>query len=181
MGWGLSKSIFGITLHRGETSFSGYLIGHRKVDRLITGFTYAPILLKKKGFLKTEKAKQLLNKINPYADESAQQQQPTAIVGFCQKEYEVSFGYDEVSKIVEKFINKRNLNIDELPDPSILSANPVSSEVKGDYSQSECDEIDKDEEQRRHKIIESLGEGWDEIKQQGKQIFIFIHKTISNN
>ncbi|MCF8259269.1 MAG: hypothetical protein K9J12_00710 [Melioribacteraceae bacterium] len=118
---------------------SAELLEYNSVDKLFTSFAYVPIIDYQRGKLKR----------NLWMGEDA-------VLGYCWRQYEVGIGYDSLSlKIIENMGTACDGNYYDLPEPKILSTNPVSSEAFGKYDRLKCDEydLDVDGERKSHEII----------------------------
>lgn len=110
----------------GETTINTSMRGYKKIDTLFTSFAYVPII--------DFKDKNSLFSSNP-----------DLASGYCLRRYEVGIGYKDVHQIYAN--NKYKIcvekDISALPVPTIISINPVSSEIYGSFTQQECDNYDK--------------------------------------
>lgn len=65
------------------------------------------------------------------------------LFGYCWRQYEVGIGYERVDSLISEYLQTAcSDNIEGLPEPEIISTNPVSSEAAGTYSRAECDKWD---------------------------------------
>lgn len=111
-----------------QTRYSISFVENQEIEKLFTGFAYLPIILKDRGPLKRTLG---------LGD--------SVIMGYCVREYEVGIGYENIMKIIEKYRGKVcDSLILNLPEPVILSTNPVQSESYGSFDRLKCDDTDKE-------------------------------------
>ncbi len=155
--------------HYVETEVSAKLLTFEKENTLFTSFAIIDLVDTKKGYLKREAIKRFFTN-DP----------PTATVGYCKKTYEIGIGYRNIQDIIKDALKKEKISKDILPEPEIISINPISSEVRGKYPQMECDQIDKDTINRLIKIKNKLNVGWEEIVDNSKQILLTFIQLITS-
>ncbi len=125
-----------------QTRYSIALVENQEIEKLFTGFAYIPIIQKDRGALKRTLG---------LGD--------SVLLGYCVKEYEVGIGYEDVMKIIAEY---HDLICDSsnytLPEPVIISTNPVISESYGSFDRIKCDNIDKE--------IDGKRKSWELIKEE---------------
>jgi len=91
---------------------------------------------------------------------------------YCQ--YEVSFGYDNISKIIANHESLKNICSDNTDSPKILYIKPIAETLEK-YKKSKCyDELDKDDNSRNKRkrlIIDAMNQYQDvknSIEEEGK-------------
>jgi len=120
----------------GETQQSVEFMEYMPIDKLFTAFAYVPIIRYERDYLKRDIYNRFYN----------HDEKKKVIIGYCYREYDVGIGYDHPTDsfdVLQK-IACQNL-YKELPEPVILSINPISSEVVGKYSRTDCDNLDLDD------------------------------------
>ena len=148
--------------HRGGITYqSSVLLEYKPADKLFTTFIYLPYIQTKTGHLKRE----FLVSENEKQD---------VIKGYCQLNYMLGIGYDNVQDLITKFQKgacHSNL-VNDLPEPVILSANAESSQVFGDFDIATCDAVDKDKKKREKDFITYMGkfEQWGPPAKKSKEI-----------
>ncbi len=147
------KFISSMFIEEEEVKISTNLLGFRKEMNLFTSFSIIDILQVKRDYLKREKLKNLI---------TGEKSEPTAVVGYCKKTYEVGIGYKNLYQIIKEYAGKDIKDINELPEPEIITINPIASDVKN-YSREECDQLDKDESVRLQLIKEKLSSAQDDF------------------
>jgi hypothetical protein len=127
---------------KGEQSISIQALEPKRTDKLFTAFVYMPIIdYKKEG--------------------------ENNIKGVCSREYAVEFGYKDTLKLFNQYHDAACKNdFQAMPNPIILASKPEFVELKGDYSQKECDSFDEKEnasiKQESHKKI------WEKLSEDGQ-------------
>ena len=106
--------------------------------------------------------------------------------GYCYREYEVGFGYQNVTAQIFSDHMKAAcaLNDETLPKPAILSVNAIASDMRGDYTRTECEAWDANSEIRQRKILGKLAEQEElvKIQQKGQKVLgghLRIYCTVS--
>lgn len=160
-----------------EVTVASNLLTFQRDNILFTSFSIIDIVETKKGYLKREVVKEIGKSLfKELLGEEYQSPEPTATVGYCKKTYEIGIGYRNVHELILNFGKRDNVLLEELPEPEIISINPVSSEVRGKFSQSECDALDQDTYKRLELIKEKLGSAWNNISRESKQtLYVFIN------
>jgi hypothetical protein len=125
----------------------------KRADKLFTTFVYMPIL----DYKRTENS--------------------TVVQGLCSRQYEVGIGYEDVWKLFEQYQEAAcKDDFQSMPNPTILSTNTVKSDIKGDYTQRECDAFDEDnsagKRRNRVEILTKLGQDgqWQKIAENSRRV-----------
>lgn len=122
-------------LVKNETSITVSVKMPESVDKIFTGFTVMQII--------------------DIEYKNGEQKNPT---GYCYHSYEIGFGYEKITGT--DLFSKINLackNQDQnLPEPQIISVNPVSSEAFGSFTRARCEEWDYNTELREREIRANL-------------------------
>lgn len=122
-------------LVKNETSITVSVKMPESVDKIFTGFTVMQII--------------------DIDYKNGEQKNPT---GYCYHSYEIGFGYEKITGA--DLFSKINLackNQDRnLPEPQIISVNPVSSEAFGSFTRARCEEWDYNTELREREIRANL-------------------------
>lgn len=155
----------------GHTGITAEFQEYRKIDKLFTAFAYVPIVDYKKGYLKREVLKNFF---------TGEEKEPTAVKGYCLREYDVGIGYDRITdELLSQYkdVVCQKKKFDELPPPQILSINPVSSDSYGEYSRKDCDDYDRGEGSERKSYSEIMSQlnkskQWDMIVENSQKILM---------
>ncbi|MGA1869952.1 MAG: hypothetical protein ACMUJM_15570 [bacterium] len=137
-----------------STTISGELVEFKASDKIFTSFAYVPIIDYKKGYLKRDW-------LTPGGIKNGEEV-PT---GYCLREYEVGIGYTNIKELINNYQQIACQNYyEKLPEPIILSTNPVTSRSSGNYARIECDKWDLDQygKQRSKSYI------YGQLKEDGK-------------
>lgn len=153
----------------GKTNMEVSMRGSKKIDTLFTSFAYVPIIVFK-------------DKFTLFSDN------PNMADGYCLRRYEVGLGYKNIYEIFKKYENDicQNGNIENLPNPQIISTNPVSSEIYGKYTRSECDSYDiketngpKSDIEIRSHIYQNYGNSF--LENSKNMLMTFLKNYCPNN
>jgi hypothetical protein len=123
-----------------EIAVSSQLIGFRKMDKLFTSFAHVPVIQLTRGVRATDAARGVVAEI--FGDSEIPER---VVQGMCFREYEVGIGYGDTLALFGEHLDTACDRRDaELPEPRILSSNPVSGRAYGRYPQIECDREEMD-------------------------------------
>ena len=148
----------------GKTTQHGGLLEFVSVDKMFTSFAYVPLADYQKGYLKRDMV--VIASLRP----------EKVIQGLCYRQYEVGIGYNDIAEYFIKYKDAVcNGEYQNLPEPAILSTDPISSVTYGDYSRGKCDAWDIDNSGKRNSrqyIIDQLKDDgkWDRIVDNSQKI-----------
>ena len=148
----------------GRTTQYGRLLEYVSVDKMFTSFAYVPLVDYQRDYLKRDMV--VLKSWR----------RGKVIQGLCFRQYEVGIGYDNVTEFFTKYKDVAcNGEYQKLPKPDILSTNPISSDVYGEYSRKKCDTWDLDLSGKRNSgqyIIDQLKDDgkWNSIVDNSQKV-----------
>lgn len=126
----------------------------KEIDKLYTGTYLVPAMDLNRGLLKRDVVTHVIGSPQEIEDKKV-------ILGYCIKPIEVSFGYDALTKILSDESVIQNVcsgNIDKLPAPVILAANPQHDIIQGKYDSTGACYSWGHRESRNAKILAQMQE-----------------------
>lgn len=105
------------------------LKGTKKIDKFYTGTYLVPAIDENRGLLKRDTLTKIIGS-------DSEIEQKKVILGYCIKDYEVSFGYSSVMDLINNagvMANVCSGQLDKLPNPVILAANAKNDIIQGKY------------------------------------------------
>lgn len=136
----------------------------KEIDKLYTGTFLVPAMDLNRGILKRDMASAGFEIAKGLWDKQDSQQKledMKVILGYCIKPIEVSFGYDELTKILSDEATMANVcsgKVNALPAPQILAANPQHDIIQGKYDANGACYAWGNRETRNAKILEQMQE-----------------------
>lgn len=136
----------------------------KEIDKLYTGTYLVPAMDLNRGILKRDMASAGFEMAKGLWDKQDSQQkleEMKVILGYCIKPIEVSFGYDELTKILSDETTIANVcsgKTSALPAPQILAANPQHDIIQGKYDANGACYTWGNRETRNSKILEQMRE-----------------------
>lgn len=159
----------------GKTSITAAAKGYKKIDTLFTSFAYVPIV----EFKTKQVAASTMDSVKLWGDKKTVEM----TTGYCVRRYDVGIGYENVTKLIEA--NKDSIckgDLKAIPEPEILTTASTYSKIFGDYTQTECDSLDRKAASSAQAlsstiIKKKLGEtSWKTISQTSKNILLGFSK-----
>lgn len=136
----------------------------KEIDKLYTGTYLVPAMDLNRGILKRDMASagfEIAKGLWDNQDSQQKLEDMKVILGYCIKPIEVSFGYDELTKILSDETTIGNVcsgKVNDLPAPQILAANPQHDIIQGKYDADGACYAWGNRETRNAKILEQMRE-----------------------
>ena len=161
--------------HKTKVDTSIVLQKIKEIDKLYTGVYIIPAMDKKYGFRKRDLLGHYVDVIEDTVGIGSGKKTEKVVKGYCKKRYEVSVGYENISKLLgnkEVIDNACHGRTDKLPNPQILAVNCRNTEAHGDYSGNDiCYSWDVDEKMRKEVLLEQMKTDkiFEKVNKRGKE------------